>query len=417
MGRTSDVSSLEGLKICLIGINFAPDSTGIAPYNTSIAVALRDAGAEVHVVAGVPHYPEWRIKDSRYLKGSRWHELFDDIKVTRVKHTIPSTSNLMSRGSMEASFLARAAPEVHRDKSDVVIAVTPSLAGLAAGVLGKRGRPLGAVVQDLTGNAAGESGTTGGRASRTIAAFEYSLLRQAQLVGVITPQFASILTGQRVASERLQLIPNFSHIRPADESRSQARSKLGWPDRGVLVVHTGNMGMKQGLDSVVEAARISSEEELGILFLLVGDGNQRRELELLASQLKTVVFVDPLSSGDYPSSLAASDILLLNEKPGVKEMSLPSKLTSYTGATRPIVAAVEHGGITHDVLTEHAAARIVAPGKPRDLVEAILEMSADASVSERFATSAKKMHDALYQSGPAHKRYVAFAERLAGIAK
>ncbi len=406
---------LAGLGICLVGINFAPDSTGIAPYNTAMARAFERAGAAVSVVTGVPYYPEWRIKDSRYTTGSRWQEQFDGIPVTRVRHHVPSGSTLSGRGLMEASFLARAVSSVRTLRSDVVVAVTPSLAGLAAGVYGRRGRPLGVLVQDLTGNAAGESGTTGGRAARTIAGYEYSLLRKAQRVGVIAPQFATVLAQHGVHSEHLLSLPNFTHITPVQASTAQARARLGWPAEGYTVVHTGNMGMKQGLEHVVAAARLSERNGLGIRFVLVGDGNQRAGLESEAQGLSTLMFVDPLDSDDYPFALAAADALLLNERPGVREMSLPSKLTSYASANRPIIAAVEDGGITRSVIETDGAGLIVEPGRPERIVDAALKLRSEPARARAFADAALDMYSQRYGSSAALARYVAFARELGNL--
>lgn len=407
--------SLDGVGVCLVGINYSPDSTGIAPYNTAMAEAFRDAGADVHVVTGIPHYPEWKVKDKRYARGSRWEQIIDGIQVTRLRHHVPPETTLVGRARMEASFLSGAVRVVRRDTSDIVIAVTPSLAGLAAGVYGKKGRPLGVLVQDLTGNAAGESGTTGGRASRAIAAYEYSLLRKAELVGVITPQFGAVLQSHGVPTEQIMQIPNFTHITPSTATREEARARLGWPLDEYLVVHTGNMGMKQGLETVVDAAKHSDVHGLGITFLLIGDGNQRVALEAKAPGIKSVRFINPLSAEDYPLALAAADALLLNERQGVKEMSMPSKLTSYTSARRPIIAGVEPGGITHSVITAENAALVVEPGNPRELVAAAVSLAENADLASALTTRAHAMHESRYSASTARTRYVHLAEALGGI--
>ena len=239
--------SLDGLSICLVGINYAPDSTGIAPYNVAMARAFADAGADVHVVTGVPHYPQW-VTHPDYTRGSRWDEVIDGIRVTRVGHHVPANPGLLGRGRMEASFLANATRVVRADTSDIVIAVTPSLAGLAAGVYGKRGRPFGVLVQDLTGNAAGESGSTGGTASRAIASAEYRWLRTAQRVGIITPQFGSVLVEHGIRPEALVDLPNFTHITPVDVTIKQARAHLGWPASATREHSSYREGRSEGED-------------------------------------------------------------------------------------------------------------------------------------------------------------------------
>ena len=55
---------IAGKRVLVVGINYSPEPTGIAPYTTGMAEYLAEQGANVTVLTGVPHYPEWRIPDS-----------------------------------------------------------------------------------------------------------------------------------------------------------------------------------------------------------------------------------------------------------------------------------------------------------------------------------------------------------------
>jgi colanic acid biosynthesis glycosyl transferase WcaI len=411
---TQDPTSLSGLRICLAGINYAPDSTGIAPYTTAMAAALRKAGAAVHVVTGLPHYPEWKIKGC-YSEGQRWDEEYDDVQLTRVRHHVPKTPHLIGRARMEFSFMTRAHAEIRRQNPDISIAITPSLSGLAAAAINKRGKPLGVIVQDLTGNASGQSGSSGKHISKFIGSAEYALLRRADLIGTITPHFSRVLTSNNISANKIVDVANFTHVKKSDSSRYSAREILCWPKDDYLVVHTGNMGMKQGLENVVAAAKFSEKESLGVTFILVGDGNQRSLLETMSIGCSTIKIVDPLNEDQYPLALAAADALLLHERRGVLEMSLPSKLTSYSIADRPIIAVVEPGGITQKVLAEDSSAAILMPGEPKELAQLAYSLSGNALLSNQLARRAGAMHQNRYTAEAAYRRYVAFAEGLASL--
>ncbi len=406
------MSDLAGRSVCIVGINFEPESTGIGPYTTAMATTLADAGARVSVVTGVPHYPQWSITDPTYRDGRRWSERFGDVIVTRRRHYVPERPDLVGRARMESSFFTGAARAVRADRSDVVIAVTPSIAGLAAAAVGASGRAIGAVVQDLTGNAAGESGTTGGRVSGILARSEYALLRRFDSVGVIAPRFGEILISKGIEPRAIRDVANFTHISPVQATTAEARSKLGWDTDAFIVLHTGNMGRKQGLESVVDAARIVEQLGLPIQFVLVGDGNQRSALQSSGRGLAHLKFVDPLSSADYPYALAAADLLLLNELPGVLEMSLPSKLTSYSVAGKPIVAAVEPGGITYETLGEEQYAAFARPGDAAGLVAAVESLRGDSARRADLARRALRLHDRKYSVDAARARYIEFAQTL-----
>ena len=202
------------------------------------------------------------------------------------------------------------------------------------------------------------------------------MLAKADLVGVIADRFGVLLEREGVLASKIANVANFTHIQPATVARDEARLALGWPLDRFLVVHTGNMGMKQGLEVVVEAARQADRQNSDVQFVLVGDGNQREQLVADAQGVKSISFVPPLPEELYPLALAAADVLLVNERLGVMEMSLPSKLTSYAAADRPILAAVQQGGITHEFIVRTGIAMTAEPGDADALFGGIHAMRA-----------------------------------------
>ena len=82
-------------------------------------------------------------------------------------------------------------------------------------------------------------------------------------------------------------------------------------------------------------------------------------------------FMDGQPSGEFEALLGASDLLLLNQRAGIGDMSLPSKLTSYFGAGQPVVAAVAPDGETAQEMHAAQAGLVVAPDDPAALVEGI----------------------------------------------
>lgn len=405
---------MSAISVLVVGINYAPETTGIAPYTTALARALAEAGHEVEVVTGIPHYPQWQVTDPRHLQGRRWTEVLAGIPVTRVRHSVPPTASLAGRVRMEADFFLGARHEIARSRAEVVLAVSPSLSGAAAAVSAARGRPVGVVVQDLIGAGASESGSTGTMIGTMIGRAEMAALRRAALLGVITPRFGEILVSKGVAAERVVPLPNFTHIGQVPSSRAAARARLGWSGSGRYVVHTGNMGMKQGLDSVVAAARESDRRESDVRFMLVGDGNQRARLKREAAGIQRLDFVDPVSEEAYPLVLAAADVLLLHERPGVLEMSMPSKVTSYVGAARPILAAVEPGGITATELARFQAAQLAPAGTGPGLLDAAVALLDDPIRQNEVVEGAGRMRTQ-YDPLEAQRRYQDFAERLLAL--
>lgn len=403
---------LSGISVCVVSCHFRPEVTGSGPLNSTLVDVLTQAGASVEVVAGIPHYPQWKLMDERYRRGLRWRETDGTAKLTRVRHAIPSRQGLVGRMRIESSFALLSAPYVMRSTADVIVAVTPLVGAMAAAQAGRRGRPLGVIVHDLSGNGVVQSATAGASAARIVGAAECAMLARCTKVGVITPRFVQTLTDNGVAPDRITDLPICSRVDRSELTRNTARQRLGWNARGMTVVHTGNMGMKQGLEHLLAAARLADQTKQDTQFVLVGDGNQRRMLEDNAADLANVRFIDPVSEQDYPTVLAAADVLLLHERPGVTEMSLPSKLTSYVTARRPILAAVDDGGISKTLLDSYEAALTVPNGDPQALLAGIRALEEDTALGTKLVTGAERMAAAEFGSERAHLSLQRFVRDL-----
>lgn len=364
------------LDVLVVSFYYAPDHTGVAPYSAAMAAGLAARGHRVRAIVGYPHYPQWRIVEG--YAGLRRHELIDGVDVTRVRHPVPRNSTGAGRIVMETVFAAHAAL-VRGRRPDVVVVVSPSLPSVATALCWQRPgeTAVGVVVQDIYCRALIETGIGGGRGAGPLARAEGGLLSRADGVAVIHDVFADVVIGLGVNSGKVTVIRNWAHISAASDDRRAVRARFGWRDDEVVALHSGNMGEKQGLDNVVDAARLADGTESPVRFVLLGDGSRRRTLEAGSAGVGRLQFIDPLPAAEYPDVLAAADVLVLNEKPGVVEMSVPSKLTSYFAAGRPVVAAVEPGSGSDREMRASGAGGCVRSGCPTDLLEAVLRLGND----------------------------------------
>ncbi|GAA4855309.1 glycosyltransferase family 4 protein [Actinomycetospora corticicola] len=412
--------SSASLDVRVIGMHYAPEHTGNAPYTTGMVAALHAAGHRVQVVTGYPHYPAWEVTEG--YTGLRRREHLDGVPVTRVRHPVPAVPDARRRIVMDAAFTAHAAAVGGR-RPDVVVAVSPVLLTVLAGLRWRvrwpgsaalRGRgagrtALGVVTQDLYSRALTETRMTSSRVASLGARLEGSLLSRADGVAVVHPSFTPTLTGLGVDPARLTTIPNWSHIAPPTRDRATVRRELGWREDEVIALHAGNMGVKQGLENVVEAARRADLAGSKVRFVLLGDGNQRARLAELGADVERLTFLDPLPGDRFPDALAAADVLVVNEAETVAEMSAPSKLTSYFAAGRPVVAATWARSAASAELARADAGMRLDPGDPEALHAAVLATAGDDEAGARGRAYAA---DAL-GAGRAHAAYVAWVEGLA----
>lgn len=383
---------MRRLRVSILSLHYPPDATGIAPYAGALAAGLSARAYSVTAHVAHPFYPEWKVRPG-YGQWKRT-EVIDGVTVHRLRHFIPKPPRGFRRLLSELSFGGRLLSS--RFGSDAVIAVSPALFASALVTLRLRLNPwrpcLIVWLQDIYTLGLVET-KEGGRLTTTITKLvERFVLRSADRVVAIHPRFADYLVKQfDIDPQRISVIRNWTHLKPTTQiSQEDARAALGWPNDIFLAVHTGNMGVKQGLENLIEAARLADEQRAPIKFLLVGDGGERARLEKLAYGVERVEFVDPLDEADYRCALAAADCLLVNELPGVAAMAAPSKLTSYFDASRPILAATDAMGITAEEI-QHSGAGIVVPaGDPPTLLAAALSLSANSERATELGAAGRR---------------------------
>jgi glycosyltransferase involved in cell wall biosynthesis len=245
-------------------------------------------------------------------------------------------------------------------------------------------------------------------------AIEWRLAKGADRIGVVATGFSSFLESAGVNPSHLQHLPNWCHIQRTHRPTALVRQRLGWAADRTIVLHAGNMGAKQALENVIDAARLAQSVRPDILFVLMGDGSRRRDLEVLARGAENLQFLDPQPSDAFPDVLAAADVLLVNERATVRDMSLPSKLTSYFSAGRPVVAAVRSDGTTAAEVERSGGGEVVPPGDPRALVDAVTALAEDSRRAAALGACGSKYAAEYLGEAAAAERSVAFVVALLG---
>lgn len=380
-------------QIVILGVNYPPEKTGIAPYAGGLAQGLVDLGVDVSVLTAHPHYPAWRISEGY----GQWTSLAveDRVRVTRLRHYVPTRPRGLRRLASELSFGARLM-FARWGSPSAIIALSPALVStaiaLARARLTHRRTPFVVWVQDLYSLGMSETEEGGKTAARVIRAIETWVLNHASCVVVIHDRFENVIRRELgISHDRFHVVRNWSHVpavNPID--RRAARCLLGWRTEETVVLHAGNMGRKQGLENVINAARLASSDGLSIRFVFLGGGAEREYLEGLASDLPQVNFLGTLSDEQFVQALQAADILLVNEKKGISEMAVPSKLTSYFAAGRPIIAATDEEGITAHELRASDAGHVVRAGDPVALLQAVLTLRENSDRAHICGENGKK---------------------------
>ena len=380
----------RAVKVAIVGINYAPEPTGIAPYTTGLAVGLAARGHEVLVLTGYPHYPYWKHTDRG--SRSRSEETVDGVRVRRLSHPVPRQLSWTGRAKMEFTFGLQLLTS-RWGRPDVVICVSPPLIAAAMSALRARlswRRPaIGIVVQDLYTRGVAETEAASGLPARAIRLVESSAMRLADGVSVIHRGFADDLSSHLgVDIRRIREIRNWTHIKASAPDASAAfRKAHHWSANDVVVMHAGNMGYKQGLENVVAAARLAHQQNSRARFVLIGDGNQRASLQAAAADVPRLEILPPVSDEEFPAALGAAEVLLVNERPGVARMAVPSKLTSYFRAGKPILAATDATGFAATELAASGAGVCVPADRPDLLLNEAVRLGTDRELSRQLGNA------------------------------
>lgn len=381
------------MRLLIHGYNYTPELVGIGKYTGELGAWLASRGHRVTVLTAPPYYPQWRVGEE--YRPQRWRrEWLAGVEVLRAPQYVPARVTAKGRLLQEISFAASGlywwSTYLLRQPWDAVVAVCPPLtSGLVPALLARsRGLPLVMHVQDLQLDAARELGIL--RQPQLLAGLarlEGHLFRQARAVTTISQAMAARIAAKGVPAQRLHVLPNWAdldNIRPAARD-NLIRGELGLTSE-TIVLYAGNLGEKQGLEVVLQAAALTRQHP-AIRYLIVGEGAARTRLMLLAQNqgLENLTFWPLQATSRLPLLLAAADLHLVVQRERAADLVMPSKLTNILAAGRPFIATTAPGTELARVTTESQAGLMVPPGEAGSLAQAILRLAGDPSLRKQMS--------------------------------
>lgn len=299
------------------------------------------------------------------------------VEIVRVPSTAFSRRRLPARAANYLSYVVLAAlSALGARRPDLVLCETdPPFAGAAAHLVARRfGVPLVAVVKDLFPETAVELGRL--RSTLLVRALDRTIrfyLHRAECVVAIGETMQSRLLAKGVSPERLRVIPDWvdtDAIRPPEgENAWRIEQAL---DGQVVVMHSGNIGHAQDLDTLVRASTLLGDlERLSIV--VVGDGARRAELVGLARELNAerVRFLPYQPREVLPQSLAAGDVHYVGLAGGLSGYVVPSRLYGVLAAGRPAIVAADEDSEPVRLVRRVGCGIAIPPGDPAAAAGAI----------------------------------------------
>ena len=384
------------MRILLLTLYFAPDIAANAVVMTELAEELTTLGHQVTVVTAFPHYAS-NVIDHRYRRLLVQRDEYKGIRVIRTYlYTSPHKRRLRVRLLSYISFnLLSTLAGLFAGSHDVILAPSPPLTiGLSAYIISRVKRIAYVYnVQDIYPDVMVKLGIL---KKPWIIALSHWLERfvyaHARHITVLSEGFRANLLRKDVPPEKITVIPNFvdvDFIRPLPQDNSFSH-RFGLEGRFV-VLYAGNIGHSQGLEHVLQCARLL-EHERGIAFAIVGNGSTKPRLEQQAREmgLSNLQFIPFQPAEDVPFLYAAADLSLVPLKRTVALDSVPSKVYTIMASARPVIAAVDPGSDAWTLVEQAQCGLCVEPENPHALAEAIRTVYANPALRERLGRSGRE---------------------------
>ena len=328
-------------RILLISYNFSPELTGIGKYNGEMINWLAKAGYECSVLTSYPYYPFWKVQEP--YRRRRFSYSYEEItvpntqakvRVYRCPMFVPARPTGTKRILLDLSFfissLFRLVTLIPRQRFDFIMAVAPSFQVGLLGVLYKkiRGAKLLYHIQDLQIEAARDLEMIKSKLLiNTLLKTEKKIMDQADIVSTVSSEMLRKV--EKKSARRVVLFPNWTNTRQFFplKRRTSLKRFFGFAEYHKVVLYSGSMGEKQGLEAILASA----EANLGnpdLQFVICGSGPCREDLvkTALERNLHNVHFLPLQPLEHFNAFLNMADVHLVVQKSAAGDLVMPSKL-------------------------------------------------------------------------------------------
>lgn len=403
------------LKLLFVNQYYEPDIAATGVLLTQLCEDLATSGAEVRVVTAQPSYTDTGTKapGSETRNGVEVYRLSlgDSLGRVSMRKRVSGYFKFLYRSRRMARRL------IERDPPDIVITASnpPLLERVGRGLAKEANAAYVHIVHDIHPDVlvAGGQMKLPPLSARAWKWLSVRALREADTLVVLSESMKqNLIETKGIDAARIQVVslwavPEIGQV----EDTTGTRDRFNIPADDLLVVHTGNIGVVQGLDRVIDAA--AELRDYPITFLFVGDGAMKDDLEarVRSLELNRVRFVPFQDEQEFRALLSASDIGLVTLKDGMERFSLPSKTFTYLAAGKPILGVMQPGNDVAEIIKTHAAGWTASSAN--ELARVVRELCADRSQVTAAQARARNVYDTEFSRSRAVQAYTDLFTTLA----
>jgi len=359
---------------------------------------VRDHGWRVSVIAGASLIPASGSGDEKAAGWIIRRERHAGVDVLRASGTRLSKRRFIGRFTNYMTYFASACLAGQRlDRPDVIVALTdPPIIGLAACLASRRyGVPFVMSYRDVFPEVARLLEDFHVESVNAILqrVNRFLVARADRVIALGESMQRRLIDGKGAEPRKTVVIPDWADCEAIVPSpRRNAFSEAhGLADRFV-VMHAGNLGLSQNLESVVGAAGYLLDLP-DLVLLFVGEGVKKPALQAIARErgLTNVQFLTYQPKADLSNTFATADCFVVSLAVGLSGFIVPSKLYAILAAGRPYVAAMERDSEAARIAEQEACGLVADPGNPESLAIQIRSLYMNRELTRQMGERAREV--------------------------
>jgi colanic acid biosynthesis glycosyl transferase WcaI len=352
-------------------------------------------GYDVTVVAGMPLSAEHSIRPVPWYAPVRREER-NGVRILRAWGTSLPTRQFSGRISNYLSYFSSAAlASLRIGRPDVVVSLTdpPIVALTAIGAARATGARFVFLCQDVFPEVARLLEDFQNRRVEALLTRigRYTVRRADRIIALGETMKRRLVETKGADPEKIRVIHNWSDAEaikpgPKDNAFSREHRLVG----KFVVMHSGNVGMSQDVDALLDVAGELADLS-DLVIAIVGEGSRKAFLqqEVERRGLTNVRFFPYQPKARLTDSFATADVFIVSLKRGLAGFIVPSKLYGVLIAGRPFVAAIEDDSEAAQIAREHDCGIVVPPGHRAAMAMAIRRLHADPGRRARLGENAR----------------------------
>jgi colanic acid biosynthesis glycosyl transferase WcaI len=373
--------NVNNKRVLLVGINFSPELTGIGKYSGEMISWLSDNGYDCTAVTSFPYYPNWKIQKPYKARFYKKEVLKNGrLELYRCPLYVPAKPTGAKRIIHDASFFLSAFFVVcfllFKKRNDYIFCIAPPFHLGFLGLFYKffKGGELIYHIQDLQIEAARDLSIIKSPAAfKILFGLESFILKRANHVSSISAGMIRKVAAK--IQKEIIFFPNWVDTEaflPKPE-KATLKEEWGFGPSDKIVLYSGSVGEKQGLESLIHIAKELEKTE-NIRFVICGDGPYKENLIKMAreSALKNMIFLPLQPMALFNDFLNMTDVHLVLQKKNACDLMMPSKLTTIWSSGGLALVTAEPGSTLHGLIREHNMGIVIDCEDQNLLKEAIL---------------------------------------------